>query len=135
MPGLVGVPVGTSKSHGAKRNVIRREMTLRGTGTLRPLIYKFDECVYAIPWCFKLIDWIFRIAIPQRDADDYVFVVRYIEEFFYVILVGVDEADGAGGKTETLGDENEIAEGYTDRVFKSLRFLAEARGIWPRGRR
>jgi hypothetical protein len=71
--------------------------TPAGHGRSRPLIYKFDECVYAIPRCFELIDWVFLISVAQRDTYDHIFVVRYVEEFFDVILIGIDEADGAGG--------------------------------------
>jgi hypothetical protein len=88
-----------------------------------------------LPWCFELIDRILCVAIAQRDADDYVFIVRYIEEFFDVILIGIDEADGEGGETETLGNENKIAEGDDNRVFKSLRFLTVAHEILRRDRR
>jgi hypothetical protein len=104
-------------------------------GHFRASVNPFAEGVYTIPWCFELIHRILCIAITQRHAYDHIFVVRYIEEFFDVIPIGIDEADGAGGETEALCDKHKITKCDADRVFKSLRFLTEAHEILRRDRR
>jgi hypothetical protein len=85
------------------------------------LINPLNEFVQTIPRCFELIHRILRIAVAQCDADDNIFIVRYVEEFFDVIFVSVDEADGAGGEAKVLGDENKIAQSDADIDETGLR--------------